>query len=392
MVLKGWKRNQTLYQLNQNLAAANTQLKTQQEEILKQKEAVHQAKLNFFTNISHEFRTPLTLIKGPVDRLIKGYSPSLIDSYLPILKRNTDALLKLVDEIMVFRKLESGHLPLSVQATEMVAFCQEVLASFQEQASQKHIDLRFIPAMPSLEAEIDREKLEKVCSNLVSNALKFTPQGGKISFFLTQAPLDSTVTLSKEVSIGESPTDLGRGFEIVVEDNGYGISEEALPRIFERFFQAKNQRGWLGTGVGLALTRELVLLYGGNIRVASQEGIGTRFTVRLPLTSPSQLRVQPSDPEPISPAVTAPASVDPAIISQVGKASKANPEGPGLEKTLLIVEDQADMQQFLAQELAATYRILTAQDGKAGIEMALAELPDMVVSDVMMPIMNGIEL
>jgi signal transduction histidine kinase/CheY-like chemotaxis protein/streptogramin lyase/AraC-like DNA-binding protein len=345
------------------------ELNRRQAEQLK---AVDELKTRFFSNITHEFRTPLSLIIAPVEKLLQEgrYDGSI----LTLVHRNAEQLLRLINQLLDLSKLEGHYMAVSPMQGEITDFIQDIVAVFQRAAEQKGITLTCnMDHFPHDEYVFDADKWEKILTNLLANALKFTGTGGSV-----------TLTLVPVKTAGEMT---GVQFQLV--DSGIGIAPEQLPHIFDRFYQADTSttRAHEGTGLGLALVHELIQLLRGQITVESQLRVGTTFRWTLPV-------------EPVSKAVDLPRiSVfrfqPPAAVPRV--SPKSTPViNPSQEQhsapRILIVEDNEELREFLVGELSASYHILKAVDGQEGWEITQAELPDIVLTDVMMPRLDGNEL
>jgi len=337
------------------------QLYLERNKVRQQKE-LNEIKLQFFTNISHEIRTPLTLITGPLERLRNAeLTREMFESQIELMHRNTGSLLRLVNQLLDFRKLEDGRLELELGKGDLIAFIREIIDNFMPRAEEKQISLTFHPFSETLLTYFDPDKLSKILNNLISNALKFTPKKGSVSLY---------------INIGLRDPKIGSGeqyLEIIVLDNGAGIKEKYLDSIFNRFFQvpAHNEGG---TGIGLALTRELVALHSGEIFVESTEGSGSKFTIRLPLLHQENIRDRESRPFPQKPEIL------------------SNREELLNERILLVIEDNSDIRQFIIENFKEQFHILEAADGPSGLQIAQKVLPDLILSDVMMPEMDGNEL
>lgn len=337
------------------------QLERQEAKQLKELDRV---KTHFFTNITHEFRTPLTVIMGMAER-ISGH-----DTERRLIARNSNNLLRLVNQLLDLVKMESGNLPLELKQGDIIAFLQYVSESFQAQATRKNIKLAVAHAQQPVIMDFDEKALQQILYNLLSNAVKFTPVGGGI-------------TLRTQALPPEAP----EWFSIEVADDGIGISQHQLPHIFNRFFQADSSstRGREGTGIGLSLAKDLVTLMGGSITAKSQLGAGTRFTVQLPL------RRNAGTPKLALPGAAQSSKPLPAPTS-LTEGAAPKPERSHEKPLLMIVEDNEDVALYLEQTLAHAYHTLIAPDGQEGVEMALERIPDIVITDVMMPKMDGFEL
>lgn len=354
--------------LNEQLAQSNDELKRLNEEVL---ELTH-SRLVFFTNISHELRTPLTLIADPVemlldDRSIKGRSREL----LQMVQRNALSLQQLVGSILDFRKIQNGKMELSLSRFDLPEALQQWTGDFAMTAQRKKIHLQLDTTHFSSPSDIvaDKEKLARIVFNLLSNALKYTPAGGFIH-----------VSLADE----------GERLRIEVKDSGKGIDKEELTKVFERFFQAKGAAS--GTGIGLALVKSFVELHHGEVRVESEPGKGTCFIVLLPRQQEGFVE------EPQSAAADKSSSFsDDGTLQYIddgerhgGKLQQIISEH-GEKPTILIIDDNNDIRQYERTLLQDYYFVLEASDGREGLEIARKEVPDLVICDVMMPVMDGLE-
>lgn len=316
-------------------------------------------KSRFFTNISHEFRTPLTVILGMTQQLMS--KPVQVQDRLPLVHRNAENLLRLVNQILDLAKLESNSLKMDYVQGDVLAYLRYIVESLQSMANMQNVLLEFGSTSAAIVMDHDPDRLMQIVHNLLSNAIKFTPSGGR-------------VRMRAEVKDDK--------FVMTVSDNGAGIPPEELPNIFDRFFQAKNQEHARagGTGIGLSLTFELVKAMGGQISVESQPGRGTDFTVTLPISRnalPAESSLFPHS--------------ETTTVSVENTATGFDPETA--EKPLvLLLEDNADVLQYLRDCLAPIYRLDFAYNGRAGIEKALETIPDLIVSDVMMPEKDGFEV
>lgn len=358
------------YQLKKQ---ANEKLNKLNGEILQQKDQLEELdilKSHFFTNISHEFRTPLTVINGMADQIHENPS-KWVDKGIQMIKRNSQNLLNLVNQILDLRKLESGKLSLNLVQANIVQFLRYLTESFHSMAESKKISLSFNSAEEEIFMDYDGEKILRIFTNLLSNAIKFTPEGGNI-----------------EVSISRLSTDKER-LLIHVKDTGVGIPESQLPYIFDRFYQvdSSSTREGEGTGIGLSLTKELVLLIGGTIEAKSPVNEGTTFLLSLPIRQQAPKEIQKIKPTSFEQLI--PSSTVQTDIEQVSR-----PSTPSVENlpTLLIVEDNYDVVEYLKSCLEDQYALLIARDGQEGIEIALEQIPDLIISDVMMPHKNGFEV
>lgn len=344
----------------------------QEKAIVRKQHEVDEMKLRFFTNVSHEFRTPLTLILTPLEKLMKTEENAETKQILRLIYRNADRLLKLVNQLLDFRKIDVQGDTLVLSTGDIVPFVRDVAYSFKELSEQKHIRFSFSSVFTSLPMRFDTDKVFKIVSNLLSNAFKFTPEGGMI-----------TVTLSL------LPDKEGRNKLLIeVSDSGIGIPADKQEAIFDRFYQvSSSDKGnpVMGTGIGLHLCREFVRMHQGSIAIKSQPGVGSTFTVTLPVIPQDHQDIISSPDEGeenekrVSLVETTPETADTGAV----KTS---------ESTLLVVDDNADFLEFMRLSLSSAYSVLTAADGEDAWKLIPEELPDMVISDVMMPITDGITL
>lgn len=343
--------------------------------LLKKEHEIYQMKLDFFTNVSHEIRTPLTLIVGPLEHLVNETkeSPALNRRLLTV-KKNAGRLTRLVNELMDFRKAESGNMKLNVAPGNIVSFAKEIYISFTYMALKNNIDYRFNCDEETIEVYFDNEQLEKVLFNLLSNAFKFTPDHGIIR-------LDITKTRDNHV-------------EIRVADNGKGIPEESKDEIFTNFYQVRDHNsGTTGTGIGLALAEKITRLHHGQLSLVNndefkEEDVHTCFNLSLKLGKDHFKK-----DELIEQYIH---SENPILYEQVSEIEPVKSYEP-TEKTengitVLIVEDNAEVRSFIAQSLKQSYHVIEANNGEEGVKIAIERIPDIIVSDVMMPVMDGLEL
>ena len=372
------KTNGELKRLNVELGEKNEEMKRLNEEVL---ELTH-SRLVFFTNISHELRTPLTLIADPVEMLledtgIKGKSREL----LKMVQRNALALQQLVSNILDFRKIQNGKMELKLYRFDIVKTLTMWVSDFQLTAERKqirlHLDVDDLTG--SHEMIADQEKISRIVFNLLSNALKYTPAGGEIF-----------VSLKDE----------GANLRLDVRDTGKGISQDEADKIFERFFQAKGAAS--GTGIGLALVKSFVELHHGEARVESEPGKGSDFIVVIPREQEGDSQVIHNDVDIVDNSANASASegknvVDESVLQYIddgdrsrGKVQQLVSENTN-RPTVLVIDDNTDIRQYERTLLQDEYIVLEAADGKEGLSVAMKEVPDLVICDVMMPVMDGLE-
>jgi len=327
---------------------------------------LEQLKTKFFTNVSHEFRTPLTLVISPLDRIIRQLSDGDLKGQLNLVQRNAKRLLNLVNQLLDFRKMEVQEVKLHPSIGDIISFTRDISQSFTDVAEKKKIQFAFSSNVDSLEIYFDKDKIEKILFNLLSNAFKYTHDNGMVSINL---------------QYNQPVNDEGDGtLAIEVKDTGIGIPGDQHEKIFERFFQTDLPESMVnqGTGIGLAITKEFVRLHNGIITVKSEPEKGSCFTVLLP----AKKIYEPSSRGTIA---SAPAE----ITEQLPLEDSRNKEK---KKTIVIVEDNEDLRFYLKDNLKGQYHVEEAINGKQGWEKIKQVNPDLVVSDIMMPLMDGVEL
>lgn len=369
---ENWKSNKKLETKNHEIIA-------QQEELIKmsaQAKVASEAKFNFFTNISHEFRTPLTLIISPLEELIADPSvPPSISNSLKLINRNVVRLLRLVNQLIEFRKIGYDGMKINPSKNNITLFCKDIIYAFKDIALKRNIELKFKSTVNDIEIWFDVNMLDKVLFNLLSNAFKFTNSGDKIRV---------TIELENDEFI-----------KIIVQDTGLGMTEEDSKHAFELFYQGKTHQT-KGSGLGLTLSKEIVELHKGKILVNSQLGLGTTFTVMLPTgdthfnidnansyqadktTSYDDIKIYTTELENIA-------------ISSTETPKKEDNISP-YEFSILIIEDNDDLRNFLAQKLSSEYEVHAVSDGLQGIREAFDQVPDLIISDVVLPNKLGTEI
>jgi signal transduction histidine kinase/ligand-binding sensor domain-containing protein/DNA-binding response OmpR family regulator len=371
-------RYMTLQKLRRKFVAEEEKRRIQQLINEQRKEAevareLDRLKIKFLTNLSHEFRTPISLIMGPVENLLTPGKHENMPGQLQLVKRNTRRLLNLVNQLLDFRKMEENELTLHKSEGEAIGFIKEAFDSFKDLSERKNIRYEFFTSIKTLFASFDHNKLERILFNLLSNAFKFTPTEGSVRLEVEK----------KEHSSNEETTSL----IITVSDTGIGIPEDQKQKIFERFFQVNatnilNQ----GSGIGLSITYEFIKLQGGSIEVESEPGTGSLFRVQLPFTNVASS----NNGDAFQPPIQATAlHVD---INHKQDESKPVQDHPIEKPSLLLVEDDDDFRFYLKDNLKNYYKITEARNGKEGWQKALAHHPMLVVSDISMPVMDGIQL
>jgi signal transduction histidine kinase/DNA-binding response OmpR family regulator len=350
-----------------------------------QVEKLNKKKLQFFTNISHEFRTPLTLIINPLEDIIKNKSldlPDVVMNKLYIIHKSSDRLSRLINELMDFNKLQFNKINLQVQKIEVVSFTNNIVGYFEEEAASRSIDLKFESSVDSLYDWLDSKMFEKIIFNIISNAFKVTADNGAI-----KVRIDANQKLSY-LPLADT-NDKVETFEITIEDTGAGLNRKDIKRIFDRFYQVNNlNKTYYGsTGIGLEVVRGFVELHKGKIEVDSTLGIGTKFTVIFPLGNEffNESEILEDDHQSaVRETLIQTPTLQQSTISTDGEANKTH--------TILIVEDNAELRNYLKDELKNIYKVLVAVNGQKGYELAKEKLPDLILTDVIMPVMNGLEL
>ncbi|MCU4175169.1 hybrid sensor histidine kinase/response regulator transcription factor [Carboxylicivirga sp. N1Y90] len=332
-------------------------LETSKQEQL---EAINQQKLSFFTNISHEIKTPLTLIYSPLKHLItKEASDEEVRKALPSLYRNVRRMIDLIEQLLEFRKTETSTLKLNLSRFDCIFVCKEIINYFDYYTKLQGVSVELSADQTELWIELDKDKFIKILTNLISNAIKFSQSGDIVTVNIQS----STNLLSLEIS-----------------DCGIGISDEEVNRIFDRYYQVET--GIKGTGIGLSLSKHLTELHGGSIGVSSELGKGTSFKLQFPIkqenSSATELAVEANNIVPSDEKV-----VDAVQLNRIELNNK---------EKVLIVEDEHELREYLSNALSESYHVLEASDGKDGFTLAHKELPDLIISDVMMPEVNGFEL
>lgn len=360
-------------------------------EIMKREHAeqLNEAKLQFFINISHEIRTPMTLIINPLEKLLAEKKGGEVQKTYLMIYRNAQRILRLINQLMDIRKLDKGQMFMKFRETDMVGFIDDVMLTFDYLAQKRKIRFTFEHSMPQLKVWLDLNNFDKILMNIFSNAFKYTPEQGEI-----------TVSLST----GQDPTRrdaLKEYVEITVADSGIGLDKDKIERIFERFYQIDNDmtKSNFGTGIGLHLSRSLVELHHGIILAENRKDApGSRFIIRIPLGSAHLRKDELEDVEAMTdkprPILIKPQKPD---FEEEDFAEEEDTEHKKPGKTakrirILIAEDEEEISSYLKEELEGEYRIVTCKNGKEAYETVLADTPDLVISDIMMPEMDGLSL
>ena len=354
-------------------------VKDKTAELLKKRDEIDGMKTRFFTNISHEFRTPLTLINSAADELIDENEPGKRAGRISTIKRSSGRLLTLVNELLDLARMESGTLVLKAEQVDITSEIRLIWQNYISDADRRKIELGFESVPGTISGWFDKEIINKIMQNLISNALKFTPENGKVQ-----------VSLTEEAGPDEKPC-----IRIEVSDTGKGIPQEELSRIFERFYRVRSSdtSETEGTGIGLAIVDEFVKLHYGSVRVESRLGEGTTFTVIIPsgkdhlatdemVTDRGDLKPEGGDNfeyhgDPLSAKISS------------GNRSLVTSAGLPL---VLVVEDNDELRQFMVRTLESAYRVVEASDGNSGFEKAEKLVPEIIISDIMMPGIDGLEL
>lgn len=367
------ERHEEIHVQNETLIQKNNTLEKQASEITRMAEEIKELndiKLKFFTNISHELRTPLNLIIWPLEEIFenKVENHNLKEKH-SIIHKNASKLLKLINQLLDFQKIETGTLQLKVEQKDILQAVQDIFDSFKDWAQRYHIHYTLESNIDTLTMWFDEDKLEKIVSNLLSNAFKYVEENGTI-----------TVRVTLDIDSKKNPSSHIR---IQVVDDGKGIAEEQLGLIFNRFYEGNSSR-FPSSGIGLALVKELVELHHGQITVSSKLNEGTVFTFTLP-TGLEQFDVSVLIHEN---AQIEQKNLSIATVELPAEAEVNNEQYP----MLLLVEDNDDIRNYICKQLMESYHVISARDGKEGVEKAFEHVPDLIISDIMMPEFDGFEL
>jgi CheY-like chemotaxis protein len=344
-----------------------------------QAKQITEAMLQFFINISHEIRTPMTLIISPLKKLMALDKDRERQKSYATMHRNSERILHLINQLMDIRKIDKGQMQLKFQETEIAGFIKEVCAIYDEQTKAKNIELRFHHQMEQLPVWVDPNHFDKAILNVLSNAFKFTPENGEIDIYLH--------TGEDETAANE----LRQYFEIIISDSGIGIEESEQEKIFESFYQVRKAQNYFvqGTGIGLSLTRSIIALHHGSIRAENnKEGRGCRFIMRLPL---GKDHLRPAELMETPPAVQKSAPAVPDLPKPADEAEEVKVKSK-TKSRVLVVDDDEEIRKYICQELAAAYHMIESVNGKEALSIILNKTPDLIISDVMMPEMDGITL
>lgn len=388
LVLGGflWKSLRTTQAVNKQLEQKTAEALAHEQLIVgisEKLETATRSKVDFFTNISHEFRTPLTLILAHIEGLLAMGGSRELKNDLGMVRKNALRLLRLVNQLMDFRKIESDKMAVRAAEQDLPVFVHEIMAVFKKIAEKRNIDFRYFSREESMKVWFDTQMMDKVLFNLLSNAFKFTKNGGKIDLIIVRDPIENTAVIK-------------------VEDNGRGMDAATAAHAFDRFFQGESAQKYMGTGLGLALSRDLVQLHGGDIRLWSELNVGTRFEIHLPLGRAhfrddqivrEKQDIQDFDEHRIFLEENQPdwQSANP-VFSKKEASRAANLPETHDKTTILIIEDNDELRLFLKEKLGKNYQILEAADGEKGLDAAFQNMPDLILSDVMMPGRDGLSL
>ncbi len=385
-------QNTQLAQRQDEIEKQKTLLEKQNKEIIEQRDTVlnlnkeiksiHQMRMQFFTNISHEFRTPLTLIIAPIERLLRNdinFSKEEIQKTLQYVKRNGERLLLLTNEIMKFRKIETGKLNIKLTKGDVGSYIHELAEAFRPLALQKNINFHVAIDFNLKDIWFDKLKIEDILFNLLSNAIKYTPSNGDVALYVS--------VLSKENGTSQ--------LFMNIQDTGIGIPEESKDKIFDRFYRDSSSpdHSSYGTGIGLAITKQIIEAMNGSISMDSEVNKGSSFKVLLPIEEsdfPEHKKITNDETTQVSLKEKISLLVNHESDKDLHSTSKTKTETN--KPSILIVDDNNDLREFLAEALSQNYNIYTAKDGEEGYKTALEKDLEIIVSDIMMPNVNGIEL
>jgi signal transduction histidine kinase/DNA-binding response OmpR family regulator/ligand-binding sensor domain-containing protein len=363
------------------------------EEIHQQRVELYEQQVQFFTNISHEFRTPLTLILGPLENLIQegGKHVDLKNSY-KLMLRNSKRLMNLVSELMNFTKVDDSVIKLRVQPLAIDQFCRDIVAEFEDLSIGKNIDFRFIDSTETSSDKLintfDVHILEKILLNLLNNAFKYTENGGNVRLEIFLSPDKVKTTFKNTYQILNQAYRAEKYLYFKVVDSGIGITGESIDKIFERYYRIS--RNHLGSGVGLALVKSLTQLHKGDIYVSSERHLGTEIVIGLPWGEENYIESEKvvAGTE-LTPQLEI---VDQSVLLPWTVEKSNGTQSSRSQKRILLVEDNYELKFFLKRSLEKHYQLYEANDGKEALDIATEKIPDLIISDIMMPVMDGIEL
>lgn len=360
-------QNEALVQKNRELESQSSEMKRMAEEI----KDLNDAKIKFFTNISHELRTPLNLILWPLEELVSevpGSKEKLTNKH-NLMYRNARKLTRLINQLLDFNKIETGTLKVKLEQRDVIKLIRDTMDGFNDWARRKNIRFSLRANVQSLKVYCDEDKIDKILSNLLSNAFKFTDEGGEIAVMLELLPMSDK---------SQNPTLL-----VEVRDNGRGIAQEELDLIFNRFYEGKTSK-FPGSGIGLSLVKELVELLKGRVWVDSTQGSGSSFYFQIPIDL--------EKPEKREIAIAPPPQVAPFVPETLKEEIRDLEESYLNVQSVLLVEDNGEILQFMHDRLRSQYHVECAENGIEGFQLATEQVPDLIISDVMMPEMDGFRL
>ncbi len=373
---------------------------------LKEREETDKMKSRFFANISHEFRTPLTLILGPAENIKPDSSAEEVEKQTGMIKRNAQRLMNLINQLLDLSKLEAGKLKLKASKNNIVPFVRGIVMSFESLAERKDISLKVHSDQEVIELYFDKDMMIKILTNLLSNAIKFTDEGGSITVtvghavpILSGSASSSADEIPNQARLPDGQVRNDSMLAITIKDTGIGIPDDELPKLFDRFYQVDSSqtREYEGTGLGLALTKELVECHHGNIHVKSKIGdpakagtSGSEFIIELPkgkdhLNADEIVETDISDDKSIFIDDSAFGKKSEMVVDDLGKDLREE------NKLVLLVEDNKDVREYIKDTLHSNYRVVDAANGQQGLDKAKEIMPDIIISDIMMPEMDGIE-
>lgn len=374
------KQAEILQSQNDKLVHQKNRLAEMSKEIME----TNKSKLKFFTNISHELRTPLTLILGPVEELLS--SSDKLDNkerqhLYTIVHRNASRLLTLINQILDFRKSELGNRKLESSFGNIVTYVEQIATYFNDVASKKNIEFIFSSKVKRIDTWFDHDKVEKILFNLLSNAFKYTPEKGKISI---------EIDLSKKHTLENYE---GKVISIAIKDNGIGIDEDTIPKIFDRFYQSSRSISLTqaGTGIGLSMASSLASLHHGKIDLVSKLNVGSTFTLLIPYGKEylKEDEIRKESAGDITPRFMDSQMAEFKYLNSAYTESEAIPELDPGKKTVLVVEDSEDIRCFIRESLKSEFNFIEADDGVQGLKRAIENMPDLIITDIMMPKMDG---
>ena len=375
------------YRLKRIIAVRDVE-ENKREEMHQHREDLYQQQLQLFTNVSHELRTPLTLILGPLENMIRQDKNNPINHSYQLMYKNVQRLMNLINELMNFRKVAESVIPLHVQPIELSNFLQQIFEEFYELAEAKTVAFSLIDNTGNILFWLDRQILEKILFNLLNNSFKYTEPGGKVE-------IEAFLDFEKHPPPYENNYQILNNYRAQkyiyfrVADTGIGISKDSINKIFDRYYRINTNH--LGSGVGLALVKSLAVLHKGDIYVFSERFKGTEIIIGLPINENDYLSSEKANGH-LDLSTPKLEKLNQHIVETTDEPAIGQLQAPAGKQHILIVEDNNELRRFLRDSLKEKYYIHEAANGKAGLEIAIAKLPDLIISDVMMPVMDGVEL